>query len=483
MAAAAGAGAAAGAATLAAGWPYLGSAPAIAVVNVLIAGGLTGAGVLMLPAGPLRGCGRPLVGAGLAWLATWAMSWNTGIGPVLGIAGNCVFYVLFCLALLRYPQGRLAGRADRVLVTATAVALGPVMALSVVTSRPEWNGYAADAWWPGWLAHRSVFGALSDGFQVIIPLLAVGFAVLLSRRVRGLRGPERVVAPLVLSMVGGAIVTVAVLTPPIEVDGLDGVMRGIAMQSIVLAVFPVVLVVAAARRALGVVTAADRVLRLTDPATVRSVRDALRTVLRDPTVEIWFRLPDLPGYVDVDGRPADLDLTDLDLTDRDPADLDLAEVGGRGLAAAPRWAREVRTGDGAVLAVVTGDPALGTDNAYTEAALRAGQLALENAQLQAAARARLVEVHAAHRQVAGAQAAQRRRMAADLHDGMQRRLMELVLVAADAQARPADPAGTRTVLRQLHEGLLAANQEVRDLGRGLGPGEAAAGPPRTPGPG
>ncbi|OHV42341.1 hypothetical protein CC117_12295 [Parafrankia colletiae] len=478
VAAAAGAGAAAGAATLAVGWPYLGGAPAIAVVNVLIAGGLTGAGVLMLPAGPLRGCGRPLVGAGLAWLATWAMSWNTGILPVLGIAGNCAFYVLFGLALLRYPQGRLAGRADRVLTAAAAVALGPVMALSVVTSRPEWNGYAADAWWPGWLAHRSVFGALSDGFQVIIPLLAVGFAVLLFRRVRSLRGPERVVAPLVLSMVGGAIVTVAVLTPPIEVDGLDGVMRGIAVQSIVLAVFPVVLVVAAARRALGVVTAADRVLRLADPATVHSVRDALRTVLRDPTVEICFRLPGLPGYVDVDGRPTDLHLTDLG-----PTALDRAEVGDRGLATAPRWAREVRTGDGAVLAVVTGDPALGTDNAYTEAALRAGQLALENAQLQVAARARLVESHAAHQQVAGAQAAQRRRMAADLHDGMQRRLMELVLVAADAQAQPADPAGTRTVLRQLREGLLAANQEVRDLGRGLGPGEAADGPPRTPGPG
>ncbi|OAA29397.1 hypothetical protein UG55_100228 [Frankia sp. EI5c] len=450
-----------GAATLGAGWPFLRHSPTLAVVNIVVAGGLTAAGVLGISSAPLRRCGVALAGSGLAWLATWVMSWNAGPAPLVGIIGNCVFYILFGLALLGYPDGRLSGRADRLVIALAVLDLGPLMAASVLTSKADWNGYAPDAWWPGWQADRSVFEAISSAYQVINPLLGCAFAVLLIRRVRQLRGPERAAAPLVLGAVAVALVAVALLAPPISVADLDGVLRGLAAQSVIVAVFPVVLVIAAGRRALGVLTAADRVLRLADPATVRSVRDALRTVLGDPGVEVFFWLPDLAGYVDVDGRPVD-----LAAAARPPA----------------RWTREVRTRDGSRLAVVTGDPALEQYGAFTHAALRAGRLALENAQLQVAVRARLVEAHGAHRREAGARAAQRLRMARDLEDGMRRRLMDLVLVAARAEA--GDPAQARVVLRQLHDGLLAANKEVRDLGRDLErglraeatPGIAPAGP-------
>ncbi|EFC79966.1 hypothetical protein [Parafrankia sp. EUN1f] len=445
-----------GVAVLGAGWPYLHGAPALAVVNVLISGGLATAGTALMASAPTRRAGVPLLGAGVAWVATWAMSWNHTLLPLLGIAGNCSFYLLFGVGLLGYPHGRLSGLADRVFVALAGLAFGPLMAVSVLTSRPEWNGYGPDVWWPGWFADLPTFQTISDAYQVVNPLLACGFAIGLVRRVRVLRGPERAAAPLVLGAVAVAGIGVALVAPPIDVDDLDGVMRGIEAQSVVLALLPVALGIAAARRALGVATAADRVLRLADPATIASVRDALRTVLNDPTVELRFWLPDLQRYVDVDGRRAGLDA---------------------GVEAGARWTREVRTRDGAPLAVVTGDPALGQHGAFTGAALRAGRLALENAQLQVAVRARLVETHAAHLRVAGARAAQRQRLAHDLGDGMQQRLLDLAHVAAGAPA--ADPAQTRLVLRHLHEGLLAANQEVRDLGRGLRAGDPAPGGPTS----
>ncbi|CUU56329.1 hypothetical protein Ga0074812_107213 [Parafrankia irregularis] len=477
-----------GVAVLGAGWPYLHGAPALAVVNVLISGGLATAGTALMASPPTRRAGAPLLAAGVAWVATWAMSWNHTLLPLLGIAGNCSFYVLFGVGLLGYPHGRLSSLADRVVVALAGLAFGPLMAVSVLTSRPEWNGYGPDVWWPGWFADLPTFQTISDVYQVVNPLLACGFAIGLVRRVRALRGPERAAASLVLGAVAVAGIGVALVAPPIDVDDLDGVMRGIEAQSVVLALLPVALGIAAARRALGVATAADRVLRLADPATIVSVRDALRTVLNDPTVELRFWLPDLRCYVDVDGRPAALGgpvdiggVVDIG----GPVDAGSAADAGRtaeaGRAPEPasgaRWTREVLTRDGAPLAVVTGDPALGQHRAFTDAALRAGRLALENAQLQVAVRAQLVETHAAHLRVAGASAAQRRRMAHDLGDGMQRRLTDLARVAS--RAPDADPAETRLLLRHLHEGLLAANQEVRDLSRGLRAADAVPGGPTS----
>ncbi|WP_035750143.1 histidine kinase [Parafrankia discariae] len=453
-----GAGGAVAAGTIVAGWPYLRHECPLATLNILVAGSLTTAGVLLAGSALLRRTGVLLAGAGLAWLTTWTMSWNTGALPLLGIAGSCLFYLLFGTALLLYPDGRFIGRADRAIVVVTAIVLGPLMAWSVLASRPEWNGYAPDVWWPAPLADQRVFGAISDAYLVIDPLLAVALGGLLIRRVRRVRGPERTVAPLVLFAMGVAMAGAALLAPAIEDDDLSRVLGAVASQGAVISVFPLMLAVATGRRALGAATAADRVLRLAAPATVRSVRDALRVVLHDPTVEVHFRLPGGEGYVDVDGQPA--------------------ESTAPARSSGPRWTCDVRTRDGEPLAVVTGDPALGHHGAFTDAALRAGRLALENAQLQVAVRARLVETRAVHLREADAQAAQRRRMARDLNDGMQRRLAELERAAAAAEGvAAADPVAARTVLRRLHEGLLAANQEVRDLGRGLTPRDGDPAPP------
>jgi signal transduction histidine kinase len=386
---------------------------------------------------------------------------------------------MFGSALLLYPDGRFTGRADRLVIAATGVAFGPLMTLSILASEPEWNGYAADAWWPSPLRSATLFGAISDAFLVINPLLALSFLVLMVRRVRGLPRPERSVAAPVLVVVGAALVAAALLAQPIEADDLARVLRGVALQGVALLAFPLVLLVATGRRALAAATAADRVLRLAGPATVRSIRAALRTVLQDPTVEIFFRLPDTDGQVDRHGRDAgrvdddgdahvDGNVVDdghrrgyVDVDGR-PADPAAATRGGR-------WSRTVHTRTGDPLAVVTGDPALGRHTAFADAALRAGRLALENAQLQVAVQARLVETRAVQARIAGAEAEQRRRMARDLQDGVRRRLLDLAVTADAAEAAAADPDASSSALRRLREGLIAANQEVRAVGRGLHP--------------
>ncbi len=111
----------------------------------------------------------------------------------------------------------------------------------------------------------------------------------------------------------------------------------------------------------------------------------------------------------------------------------------------------------------------------------AGSLALTNAQLAAAARARVADVRASHRRVVAASDGERLRIERDLHDGAQQRLVSAMFhlsvarsrAGAEADALDSAEASVRTVLAQLRtmshgifpsvlasEGLEAALEEL-----------------------
>ena len=45
------------------------------------------------------------------------------------------------------------------------------------------------------------------------------------------------------------------------------------------------------------------VAELSEKRTPEEVQDVLRSALHDPTLELGYLSPDMPGYVDVSGRP------------------------------------------------------------------------------------------------------------------------------------------------------------------------------------
>ena len=91
-------------------------------------------------------------------------------------------------------------------------------------------------------------------------------------------------------------------------------------------------------------------------------RDSLRETLGDPELELGYWLPDLPGYVDIEGRP-----------------FDPAELG----AATPVDGENGRIG------VLVHDPALLDQRELLDGVVSAARLALENERLHAELRAQL----------------------------------------------------------------------------------------------
>ncbi|WP_035742759.1 sensor histidine kinase [Parafrankia elaeagni] len=441
-------GAAAAALTVAAGWPYWRGEPALAAVNAFVAGAFVVSGVLLAGSPSLRRTGWMAVAAGLCWALTWLLGWDVGPLPALGLLANALFFVAFGWGVLLYPDGIPTGRLDWWAGALTTLAYGPLAALSILTSEPEWNGFDAGASWPTLAASEALFGAVSDVYLVVNPVLAAVFVALVGRHWARLYGLERSVLAPALVALSLVVIGLAVLSPTLDNRKPGHNADNIAEQGAALAVLPFALVLCELWRAVTVATSADRMLRPGGgPTTVTAVRDALRRVLRDDTVDLYFWLPDESRFVDVDGEPAE--------PDGDPG---------------PAWRQPVSAPSGEMLALVTGRSVLRRGPAaFTGAALRAARLALQNAQLQVAIQAQVVETRAAQRRVEEAEAAERNRIARDLHDGVQQRLLALAMMVSAAEWSADDPGASETVFGDIRAGLLAANDEVRTIARGLDP--------------
>src|SRR5690606_22385121 len=81
---------------------------------------------------------------------------------------------------------------------------------------------------------------------------------------------------------------------------LDDVLGVYAVQGVCAMALPIVFLFAALRARLSELTVVERMHRLTAPVSVEKVRDALRSVLGDGTLDLWLWADG--GYVGVDGR-------------------------------------------------------------------------------------------------------------------------------------------------------------------------------------
>lgn len=97
-------------------------------------------------------------------------------------------------------------------------------------------------------------------------------------------------------------------------------------------------------------------------------------------------------------------------------------------------------------------------------------LSVENEQLNAELRAKVVELRASRARIVEAGYAERRRVERNLHDGAQQRLMALTMNLRLARERlDEDPASTGELLDEAMEELAAATAELRELARGIHP--------------
>jgi signal transduction histidine kinase len=398
----------------------------------IVAGIYLAAGVVAWLRRPSNRMGPLMVAGAFVWiLAGFA---NTTV-PALTATGLILATVPFAIIvhlLHGFPSGRLRGRLSAITVLVgyfVCVVMqapqylfgiapeGPTTVLQI-DYRPQ---LAQDGLWAQWAVGSCVM---------------IVTAILLARRRRRLPpASRRVVGPLFAYGIG------AVLFVPISgqlarhlLTGEDWFLALEVAQLLVLAVVPLTFLLALLRGGfartveiaeLGAILSADPVRR--PPLTA-----ALAEALGDPTLELAFWARDPGAYVDGDGRRVTL------------------PQAGSGRAAV-----EVVDGWRRIGAIVY-DATLIADPELVRSAGRVVSLALDNQRLTAELHASREGLRASRARIVEAADSERRRLARDLHDGLQARLVLLAM-----RADPVSP--------ELNAGLQEAITELRELVQGVMP--------------
>jgi len=376
-------------------------------------------------------------------------------------------------ALLRYPEPRLT-RPQRVflILLGTWMVIGRLLA--TVISTPQWDGYPASSWWISIHPDQQLAQFVTDIVNAGQGVLGLTLLVLLIQRLVRTRGLDRlVITPIIVA--GLAAVAAASGTAIAQMlSSISGTPNNAyIVEGIVDLALPLAFGVAVVQSALLLRSIPGLAAQISVGADVDAVRYALRTTLRDPTLEVL----DLTEA----GQPAPAPATAP--APRPPAGEGPAAsepgppaASGEGPAldvagAVPpdRLVELIRTEGGTPIAVVIADPGLDRYRGLFNAAVQTSGLALKNAQLQArAAQAELGQVRAITARLVEAGLAERRRLERDLHDGAQQHLLALAAQLTAAMTRTTDPAAAEA-FRQARNGLTEILAELRDLAHGIHP--------------
>lgn len=358
---------------------------------------------------------------------------NTGVLPlvVIGIITATSVLAVAIHLLHAFPSGTLRSTASRVIVAA-----GYVVAL--VLQAPL---YLFDPASPLVISDRPDLLTIGTDAQRIVGFAVAGATtVVLARRLIRADGPHRrVLGPLFAYGILAVLIIPASATVETAI-GLSPLAR-VGLQSVLLAGIPIAFAIAAlsggfARTGeleeLGVWLGSTREVR---PA----LKSALARSLGDDSIEIVFWVPHREAWVDSAGAPV----------------IPPAEGGERSSV-------EVRAGDRRIGAIVY-DASLIADPELVRAAGRVVAIAMERERLTAELLASQDALVASRLRLVVAADRERRRIAQNLHDGIQ---VQLVLLALDAQQlanMPGAAPGTREQATTLRKGIDSAATDLRRL--------------------
>ncbi|MGZ4306862.1 MAG: sensor histidine kinase [Solirubrobacteraceae bacterium] len=392
--------------------------------------------------------GRLLLGFSVVWLLALLSSSSSSLVYSVGRLSGWSSILLLACVILAYPSGRLVTRADRavalVIVAAILVLYVPTALLverypvpspfTSCTSGCPVNAFMLIGHEPSWVS--SFLSPFRDlvGVGVIIVV-----AIRLAQRIRGANTLVRhTLVPLFLTSIGWLTVLALALlqrrvAPHSPVTITAAWLSGLAMPAVTIAFMVGIarwhLFVSAAVR-----KANSKLQKLPSPTEVREV---LAEAFEDPAIEIgrWGRSQ--RGWVASDGR-----------TLVAPA------------ASSGRWLTEVLDGDRRV-AAIEHDVILRDEPAFTDVAASLAAIAFEREQLAARTAQMLDEVRASRTRLLAAADTERRRIARDLHDGAQQRLIAL-RIELELAAEEADPHEALT-LRGFSAQIERALEEFRSM--------------------
>ncbi|HEX4673356.1 MAG TPA: histidine kinase, partial [Solirubrobacteraceae bacterium] len=395
--------------------------------------------------------GRLLLGFSVVWLLALLSSSSSPLVYSVGRLSGWISILLLACVILAYPTGRLVSRADRAVALAVVAAIlllyvptallverFPVPSpFSSCTSGCPTNAFMLVGHEPAWVG-----GFLSPFRDLVGVAVLIVVAIRLAQRIRGANTLVRhTLVPLFLTSIGW-LTTLALAivlrraTPHSPVTTTAAWLTAVAMPAVTIA-----FLVGIARWHLFVSAAVRRASsKLQKLPTPTEVREVLAEAFEDPALEIARR----------------------DRSDRRWAALD-----GRTLiataASSGRWLTEIRDGHRRV-AAIEHDVILRDEPAFTDVAGSVAASAFERERLATRTEQMLLEVRASRTRLLAAADTERRRIARDLHDGAQQRLValriELELAAEEAEHDNPQEAST---LRGFSTEIEHALEELRSM--------------------
>ena len=386
--------------------------------------------------------GPLLVAAGFAFFLSSLSTANGGVGYTIGIAFDLVPAVLFLHVFWAFPTGRLESKFEQGLV-----AVGYFVAFGLQLVGLALGGFGSD----NLLELTSEPGAAQSLLRVQLVVLAgcalAGIGVLAVRR--RTTGPplRRSLALLVDSFALGLLMIAFLL-----LSGALGLVEGQhAFENIrrttffVIGLAPFAFLIGLFHARLARTSVGELLIRLrADPAPME-LRDALARALRDPSLELVYWLPEFGSYADLDGRAVTL----------------AGDTGERATTPIVR--------DGVRVAALIHDPLLKDEPELLNAVTAAAGIALENARLQVELRAKLEELAGSRARVLEAGQKERRDLERNLHDGAQKRLIDLSLELRLLEKRLGGDPVARSQLKEAQREVTMALEELRTIARGIHP--------------
>jgi signal transduction histidine kinase len=357
-------------------------------------------------------------------------------------------YPYGALAISNHPQwANLGSQAQRVAGTAVVIATAVLAANRLLRITPQQRRVLAPLWLYGTLA---VLTISSIGYEVtraagLVALLIV--IVVVSSRSRNITPEQRrVLGRLWLYGIASVLTLLGIdefvrLTVGFNQNTVNWV------QLVIMGSLPLAFLWAVRRGGFSRVgDAASLATWLGESSqSSMSLRDALASTLGDPTLQLVYWSAESQTFLDADGRPF----------------IPPTEDSARGV-------RRVEV-SGHLVGGLVYERALNEDPGLVAATARLAAIAVDRERLVVELLASRAGERAAATRVVVAGDRERERIARDLHDGLQSRLIVLALQAGQLASEAHEPGAARRGAERLRVGLLDAANELRDLVHGVMP--------------
>jgi signal transduction histidine kinase len=403
-----------------------------------------GAGLVAWGRRPHNRMGPLLAAAGLAWIAWGLRAADVPALAATGLLCEALPFAIIVHLVLAFPSGRLEGAAERI-----AVAAGYLL-VPLVHAPTELLGASRD---DGIRVLDVVDDAGVADVALAVQTVADGAvlaaaALLVARHLRaGDSRLRRTAGPVYLA----GIVTLTVVALLDVLDGTGFTASGDwpldlldALGIAIVLLLPLAFLAGTMLGGFARAGELQELVRRLDQAPMGEapLAAAVADALGDPSAELVYWLPEERRYVDASGSPLELD---------------------------PSRGVEAVTHSGRRVGAIAYDRVLLRDAEPVRSVAQVVGLALDHERLAAELRASARELRASRARLAEAADGERRRIARDLHDGAQQRLV-LLAIESDRLRRSADePEAVRRAALELRQGLDHAVTDIRRLVQGIVP--------------